>query len=166
MTSPELLENGFYRIYLPNLSRKGKSKVIFEESCRTSTPHELLFRAHKSHKTHPLLPADRTLFVANLPIDTSSSQLQQFFQSCGKVERVIIGAVAAEDTLESIQLRNQQQTAVHSPPLDSCEMGYVIFKKAGSMDKINSLRSESWNVKLSSPLGLESMHTLKLFIFS
>lgn len=54
----------------------------------THTQHFLYARKHLSDANGPF-PPDRTLFLANLPIDCTKHQLARFFKSCGPVENVI-----------------------------------------------------------------------------
>ncbi|KAE8227086.1 hypothetical protein CF319_g406 [Tilletia indica] len=55
------------------------------------TVHYLFIRPHhsSSNKTTAPLPSDRTLFVANLPVDASDRHLRTLFKTAGAIERTV-----------------------------------------------------------------------------
>ena len=70
-----------------------------------SATHYLYLRKHQA-QSGASLPEDRTLFIANLPIDCSERQLAHFFKAhnCGTVERVVFGGSHANDAvLEAVE---------------------------------------------------------------
>ncbi|KAI8929291.1 ribosomal RNA-processing protein 7-domain-containing protein [Entophlyctis helioformis] len=59
--------------------------------------HHIFMRAHSSRKTSDSLPADRTIFLVNLPADTNILHLRRLFRRCGTIERVVWKGVAGVD---------------------------------------------------------------------
>ena len=50
--------------------------------------HYLYLRRHSDQKAHPLTPADRTLFLLNLPTFTTEKTIKQLFKGFGRVSQV------------------------------------------------------------------------------
>ncbi|KAJ1676335.1 hypothetical protein EV182_008394, partial [Spiromyces aspiralis] len=66
---PQRLQNvGVYKV-LP---------IYFEDS---EAVHYLYLRKHSDQKAHPLTPADRTLFLLNLPTFATEKSIRQLFKS-------------------------------------------------------------------------------------
>ncbi|KAF8834785.1 hypothetical protein BDN67DRAFT_1006022 [Paxillus ammoniavirescens] len=51
--------------------------------------HIIYARPHASKSKNPILPADRTLFLVNVPVDATDREVSLFFKNCGTVERVV-----------------------------------------------------------------------------
>ncbi|KIJ19371.1 hypothetical protein PAXINDRAFT_127493 [Paxillus involutus ATCC 200175] len=51
--------------------------------------HIIYARPHASKSKNPTLPADRTLFLVNIPVDATDREVSLFFKNCGTVERVV-----------------------------------------------------------------------------
>ncbi|KAH7891000.1 ribosomal RNA-processing protein 7-domain-containing protein [Phlebopus sp. FC_14] len=59
--------------------------------------HIIYARAHKSSKSQQrTFPADRTLFLVNIPVDATDREISLFFKHCGTVERVIYDQDSSE----------------------------------------------------------------------
>ncbi|KAF9220201.1 hypothetical protein BS17DRAFT_358592 [Gyrodon lividus] len=51
--------------------------------------HIIYARAHVSKTKNPTFPAERTLFLVNVPVDATDREISLFFKNCGTVERVV-----------------------------------------------------------------------------
>ncbi|KAJ2798804.1 hypothetical protein H4R20_004685, partial [Coemansia guatemalensis] len=63
--------------------------------------HYLYFRQHSSTKEDMLRPTDRTIFMANLPVDTTERDIRRLFQGVARVARVIFNGVVGQDVVKS-----------------------------------------------------------------
>jgi ribosomal RNA-processing protein 7 len=70
---------------------------IQSPSSSSSSTHHLWIKPHSSSST-PDFPPKRTLFVANLPVDTTEESLRQLFLPYGPIERVEIKREAGMGT--------------------------------------------------------------------
>ncbi|KNE54051.1 hypothetical protein AMAG_00054 [Allomyces macrogynus ATCC 38327] len=158
LSTATLLPNGFYALTLPPLMRKGKGKVFLADNDEplSEHAHQLFFRPHDARVTNDLLPADRTVFVYNLPLDATAAQLKTLFQPAGKVESVIIGHVGPATTKEEIDARmstlaDPTTAAPHRP----AEVAYVIYKKVTALPQLPKIvNAKNWAVKAAMPMGL------------
>ncbi|KNE64940.1 hypothetical protein AMAG_10605 [Allomyces macrogynus ATCC 38327] len=158
LSAATLLPNGFYALTLPPLMRKGKGKVYLagHDEPLFANPHQLFFRPHDARVPSDLLPADRTVFVYNLPLDTTPAQLKTLFQPAGKVEAVIIGNVGPTTTKEDVDARMATLTdPTTAAPHRPAEVAYVIYKKATALPQLPKIvHAKNWAVKASMPMGL------------
>lgn len=63
----------------------------FQSSNKSSAVHHIYARPHSNTSTtnsNPSLPSDRTLFVANLPLDTTQQHLKSLFSKAGVVQKI------------------------------------------------------------------------------
>ncbi|KAJ3362668.1 hypothetical protein GGF32_005690 [Allomyces javanicus] len=163
LSTATLLPNGFYALALPPLMRKGRGKVhladqdepLFEHA------HQLFFRPHDARVPSDLLPADRTVFVYNLPLDATPAQLKTLFQPAGKVESVIIGNVGPTTTKEEVGARMAtladptSAAPTSAAPHRPAEVAYVIYKKATALPQLPKIvHAKNWAVKAAMPMGL------------
>ncbi|KAI9101017.1 ribosomal RNA-processing protein 7-domain-containing protein [Phlyctochytrium arcticum] len=105
---------------LPSFTYHGK--------CTTQTrlvTHSIFIRPHESRKADSELPEGRTLFVVNLPVDTSKSHLDRLFRRCGTIEKVVYKNTAGDDS------------AVHI----SGEQAHVVFHEKEALEKALALKS-------------------------
>ncbi|KAJ2775922.1 hypothetical protein IWQ57_000079 [Coemansia nantahalensis] len=66
-----------------------------------SAIHHLYFRQHSSTRDAMLLPEDRTLFLANLPVDATERDIRRLFRGVARVARVVFNGVAGQDVVKS-----------------------------------------------------------------
>ncbi|ORY08284.1 hypothetical protein K493DRAFT_403449 [Basidiobolus meristosporus CBS 931.73] len=57
-------------------------------SVSSSVTHYFYFKKHNVRQENPLTPEDRTLFLLNLPADTTENHIKHLFRHVGKIERV------------------------------------------------------------------------------
>jgi hypothetical protein len=98
----ELSDTGFKILPIEISSQK----IIFDSdssdpSTLTST-HYCYFKSHGSRNTNnndndKLLPPSSTLFISNLPIDSTEAHIKQLFQECGQIDRIIFNGVIKDD---------------------------------------------------------------------
>lgn len=75
-------------------------------SLQSSPTHYLYLRPHQSSSKSgdsTSLPSGRTLFLVNLPVDTTDRHIRSLFQSAGRIERVDISAVSNLQSAIGIQ---------------------------------------------------------------
>ncbi|KAJ3374564.1 hypothetical protein GGF31_007342 [Allomyces arbusculus] len=158
LSSATLLPNGFYALTLPPLMRKGKGKVFLAGSDEPlfEHGHQLFFRPHDARVSSDLLPADRTVFVYNLPLDATLAQLKTLFQPAGKVESVIIGNVGPTTSKEEVDARMATLAdPITAAPHRPAEVAYVIYKKATALPQLPKIvHAKNWAVKAAMPMGL------------
>ncbi|KAJ1732481.1 hypothetical protein LPJ61_002017 [Coemansia biformis] len=70
-------------------------------SDKDSATHYLYFRQHSSTSEDILVPADRTLFVANLPVDATERDIRRLFRGVARVARIVFNGVAGQDVIKS-----------------------------------------------------------------
>lgn len=96
-------------------SSKKKSKT-------DATTHYIYLRAHHAPAQSSDLPKGRTLFLVNLPVDTTERHLRHLFEKCGRVEGVKIkrrggggedgsAGVAEEDMMEDSEAEGEDEDA-------------------------------------------------------
>ncbi|KAI8073879.1 ribosomal RNA-processing protein 7-domain-containing protein [Gongronella butleri] len=90
--TPKALEEFFGYKVLP---------VIVKEGCR----HFMYMTRHQVRSEKDSLPGDRTLFLANLPIDTTDEHLQHLFRSHGKLV-----SITYRDTLSAAHMTAEDAT--------------------------------------------------------
>jgi ribosomal RNA-processing protein 7 len=88
----ELESCGNFKV-LPLTMTLTTSEGNLQTHCTSSTPtttespiHQLFIRPHSSRKDS--FPADRTLFVVNVPVDATQSHFDRLFRHCGVIERI------------------------------------------------------------------------------
>ncbi|KAG0366831.1 ribosomal RNA-processing protein 7-domain-containing protein [Gamsiella multidivaricata] len=77
--------------------------------------HYLYFKKHESPKEDPKTPKDRTLFVLNIPVDATESQLRELFKPYGRVV-----AVHFMDRVRDTNLTKEERE--HQEELERLEM--------------------------------------------
>jgi ribosomal RNA-processing protein 7 len=81
---------------------------------QTHSQHFLYARKHESNENSSL-PPDRTLFLANLPVDCTKHQLARFFKSSGPVENIVFEREhTGEDSSEG---SSKEQAEFRVPPI-------------------------------------------------
>ncbi|KAF8329817.1 ribosomal RNA-processing protein 7-domain-containing protein [Cantharellus anzutake] len=122
--------------------------------------HYLFLRKHQASSSSSL-PEDRTLFLANVPVDSSHSWLEVFFSEhgCSSIESIEFSSYktsGADTANESIEDKDDSSSP-HSliPPLPAhilpwCQSGdvaHVVFQDPSSIDKVLSLAKSDTQLK-------------------
>ncbi|KAJ2784196.1 hypothetical protein H4R18_001251 [Coemansia javaensis] len=68
---------------------------------RDGATHYLYFRRHSSTREDPLLPSDRTVFLANLPADATERDVRRLFRGVARVARVVFNGVVGQDAIKA-----------------------------------------------------------------
>ncbi|KAJ2612224.1 hypothetical protein H4S08_002799 [Coemansia sp. RSA 1365] len=68
---------------------------------RDGATHYLYFRQHSSTKEDILRPTDRTIFMANLPVDATERDVRRLFQGVARVARVIFNGAVGQDAVKT-----------------------------------------------------------------
>jgi ribosomal RNA-processing protein 7 len=126
----------------------------------THSQHFLYAKKHYSDTNSPF-PPDRTLFLANLPVDCTKHQLARFFKPCGSIENVIFGGDSGNEENEA----PGAPEIVLLPPLPSsprhvAHTAYIIFLDSSAIPLAlglsTSQKTIQWppNLALKEPVGL------------
>ncbi|KAJ2358992.1 hypothetical protein GGF43_000427, partial [Coemansia sp. RSA 2618] len=62
--------------------------------------HYLYFRQHQSNKEDILTPNDRTIFMTNLPADTTERDLRRLFHGVARIARVVFHGAVGHDAVK------------------------------------------------------------------
>jgi ribosomal RNA-processing protein 7 len=92
----ELSNTGFKILPIELIS---SSQTIDSNSSDSSTIHYCYFRSHESRNTTSAnaLPSDKTLFISNLPVDSTEAHIKCLFQECGIIDRIIFNEIIKDD---------------------------------------------------------------------
>lgn len=97
---------------LPNTGFKilpiemSSQKIIFDSNSSNPSTftsiHYCYFKSHESRNNNnnyndKLLSPNNTLFISNLPIDSTEAHIKHLFQECGKIDRIIFNEVIKDD---------------------------------------------------------------------
>lgn len=112
---------------------------------KDGTRHFMYMAQHEVRSESDTLPADRTLFLVNLPVDTTDAHLQYLFRSHGAIASIIYhGAIGG-----SLQQQQQQQepssddtTAFNSSNLGSSYTSTLIKPKEDKKLKYSKKRKQ------------------------
>ncbi|KAJ2160168.1 hypothetical protein GGF46_002481 [Coemansia sp. RSA 552] len=63
--------------------------------------HYLYFRQHSAGREDILLPSDRTIFMANLPADTTERDLRRLFHGVARIARVVFNGTVGQDAVKT-----------------------------------------------------------------
>ncbi|CAB4409298.1 unnamed protein product [Rhizophagus irregularis] len=99
----EELSNTGFKILPIEISSQ---KTIFDSNSSDPSTftsiHYCYFKSHESRNTNnddndKHLPPNNTLFISNLPIDSTEAHIKHLFQECGKIDRIIFNEVIKDD---------------------------------------------------------------------
>lgn len=74
--------------------------LVLTISYSPQTTHRLYIRAHASRTASDDLPTDRTLFLVNIPPDSTERELIMLFSTCGTIDKVKFGGQEALPELD------------------------------------------------------------------
>lgn len=98
-------------------------------------------------KTETTNDEERTIFVGNLPLDTTRKSLAQLFKDVGPIQSTRLRSVAASGVKvaqagdQSLVKKVCANTNKVDPDAKSCAQGYVVFKSTFSVDKALKLNA-------------------------
>ncbi|KAJ2234693.1 hypothetical protein H4R99_004014 [Coemansia sp. RSA 1722] len=79
--------------------------VRFDSSNTESATHFIYFKQHNNNRDEILMPSSRTLFMYNLPADTSERDIKRLFQGLARVARVVFHEVVGQDILRTTAIK-------------------------------------------------------------
>ena len=153
------------------LNKESPSVVHTQEDSLSRTTHDLNSKDmavgpkqsaskendhHNNHNTNITPTSDssetidnRTIFVGNLPLDTTRNSLKSLFNKCGKVESTRLRSIAITGVkVPTDQKGNQalvKKVSVNTKQIDTqaktSAQGYVVFVDEGSVDKAMELNN-------------------------
>ncbi|EGF82547.1 hypothetical protein BATDEDRAFT_86342 [Batrachochytrium dendrobatidis JAM81] len=118
---------------------------------RPDVNHYLFMRPHSSRSTLESLPAHRTLFIVNLPVDTNIMHLRRLFRRCGVIERVVwkglLGLEGENDDVDSIVVNETLVRRVHGWIHPTGSHAHVVFKDDESIEHVLAMkpRKRMWS---------------------
>ena len=83
-----------------SISKKIGDFLVLTISYSPQATHYLYIRAHASRTASDDLPTDRTLFLVNIPPDSTERELITLFSSCGAIDKVKFGGQDALPELD------------------------------------------------------------------
>ncbi|CAG8480956.1 4874_t:CDS:2 [Scutellospora calospora] len=123
--------------------------------------HYCYFKGHESRinicDNSSILPAERTLFITNLPIDTTERHIKHIFEECGIIDRILFHGILKNNefsaTIESSILEGSRNI------LFPGSTAHIVFKDSGGLKNALHMTQKKriWNVKDHDipPLGLK-----------
>ncbi|KAI9480079.1 SSU rRNA processing protein [Coemansia mojavensis] len=93
--------------------------------------HYLYFRQHSSTKEDILMPSDRTIFMTNLPADTTERDIRRLFQGVARIARVVFHGVDLAPVPRTQLL--ESGASAHIVLLEVGELANVLSIKAGAI---------------------------------
>ncbi|KAJ1752774.1 hypothetical protein LPJ78_002396 [Coemansia sp. RSA 989] len=81
--------------------------------------HYLYFRQHSSTKEDILMPSDRTIFMTNLPADTTERDIRRLFQGVARIARVVFHGVVGQDIVKKNAANAKMMTELAKAMSDS-----------------------------------------------
>lgn len=104
---------------------------------------ESIENGESANEKEPPSADDRTIFVGNLPLDTTRNSLKSIFTKCGKVESTRLRSIATTGVKVAPEQKGNQalvkKVAVNTQNVDkdarSTAQGYVVFADKESVEK-------------------------------
>ncbi|KAJ1819839.1 hypothetical protein LPJ56_003565 [Coemansia sp. RSA 2599] len=95
--------------------------VKFDSSDDQSATHFVYFKQHNSNKEEVLMPPSRTLFMYNLPADTTERDIKRLFQGLARVARVVFHEVVGQDVLRTAAIKARMINEIAASIAESAE---------------------------------------------
>ncbi|CAG8445721.1 16000_t:CDS:2 [Dentiscutata erythropus] len=124
--------------------------------------HYCYFKSHDSRinirDNSTILPAERTLFITNLPVDTTECHIRRIFEECGIIDRILFHGVLNNNeflasTVENSVLEGSRNLLIPG------STAHIIFKDSeGLTNALNMVQKKRiWNIRDQDipPLGLK-----------
>jgi ribosomal RNA-processing protein 7 len=84
-----------------------------KDSPSINVKHYCYFKKHESYATNnnfnDNLPADKTLFITNLPVDTTELHLKKLFEEYGKIEKIVFHGIIKENEFLSSVINHEEE---------------------------------------------------------
>ncbi|KAI9311480.1 hypothetical protein BX666DRAFT_1995588 [Dichotomocladium elegans] len=134
--------------------------VLVGDNCR----HYIYMRKHEARSEHEA-GADRTLFVANLPVDTTLESVQDLFKPYGEVIYLQLPGDPPYQETSTSRRANKRKTREEKTVkqawkhlLHTGTIGHVVFKTANQLEQVLQMPMEEdkrWKSGISAeqPLG-------------
>ncbi|KAH6562005.1 hypothetical protein BASA50_004735 [Batrachochytrium salamandrivorans] len=110
---------------------------------RPETVHHLFMRKHSARTDTTTLPASRTLFLVNLPVDTNIMHLRRLFRRCGVVERVVwkgsLG-LGSDGQVETVVVNETLVRRVHGWIHPTGSHAHVVFEDEESIERVLAMK--------------------------
>ncbi|KAL9956983.1 hypothetical protein ACROYT_G038555 [Oculina patagonica] len=113
-------------------------RVKFSEKC--SSCHFLYFKKHAVRDEDTTKPADKTLFVVNIPPYCTKGSLKRLFSCCGAIKDVFLVKQPGSEEKETASL------VIASDKIKGFKVGYIVFKKSSSLTAALNLDSSTVRV--------------------
>ncbi|KAI8085019.1 SSU rRNA processing protein [Halteromyces radiatus] len=140
--------------------------VIVKEGIR----HFMYMTKHQVRSVTDNLPADRTLFLVNLPVDTTDAHLQYLFRSHGKITKIIYhtyGKKRKQKSDDDDNNKDEHSSNALRMILHSGSNAHIVFDKVDTLNSVMEMTRivRNWTVSETEvdqlqPLGFER-HMLK-----
>ncbi|KAJ2498163.1 hypothetical protein GGH96_004533 [Coemansia sp. RSA 1972] len=101
------------------LDEVGGYKVLPVQFENNGAVHYLYFRQHSSNKEDILKPSDRTIFMTNLPADTTERDVRRLFHGVARISRVIFHGVVGQDVIKTAAADARMMTELASAMAES-----------------------------------------------
>ncbi|CAG8666902.1 41752_t:CDS:2 [Gigaspora margarita] len=118
--------------------------------------HYCYFKSHdpriNSRDNSTILPAERTLFITNLPVDTTEHHIKHIFEECGIIDRILFHGVLKNNEFLAI-LEGSRNLLIPG------STAHIVFKDSeGLTNALNMVQKKRiWNIRDQDipPLGLK-----------
>ncbi|KAJ1956901.1 hypothetical protein EC988_001107 [Linderina pennispora] len=100
------------------LEEIGGYKVLPVHFADSDAPHFVYFKAHKPKKEDVLLPANRTLFMFNLPADATELSIRRLLKGTARVVQVLFHDVIGRDVIKTSALEARLTASLASDSKD------------------------------------------------
>ncbi|RIB17489.1 ribosomal RNA-processing protein 7-domain-containing protein [Gigaspora rosea] len=123
--------------------------------------HYCYFKSHdpriNTRDNSTILPAERTLFITNLPVDTTEHHIQNIFEECGIIDRILFHGKKKKqkfnETAENSVLEGSRNLLIPG------STAHIVFKDSeGLTNALNMVQKKRiWNIRDQDipPLGLK-----------
>jgi len=133
----KILPNGFTILPLEIPCKSVPSK---------SVTHQIFLKQHESTSESPLLPPSRTLFIMNIPVDTTVSHIRHLFRHCGKIERIQFKCtrtnIGLTQELTFDEEIDESQFGSERSLLELGTVTYVVFKTEAGLERALTLKQK------------------------
>jgi ribosomal RNA-processing protein 7 len=131
--------------------------------------HQLYFRLHETRKSDPNLPAGRTLFVLNVPVDATLAHFERLFRRCGTIQNVLFKNRA--DQMEAFPDFKPREPL--RDYLKSGAKAHIVFEDEDGAERALAMKTRKrvWSdqpdesldpsqIPVQAPIGISSMNSL------
>jgi ribosomal RNA-processing protein 7 len=109
---------------------------------KDGTRHFMYMAQHEVRSESDSLPADRTLFLVNLPVDTTDAHLQYLFRSHGAISSIVYHGAIGGSIQQQQQPSSDDTTAFNNSNLGSSYTSTLIKPKEDKKLKYSKKRKQ------------------------